>query len=80
MMWNDGRNTKCEYYETHKKTVCYAQTLCNLAAIVEQRSDCIKLLKEKVERLKKVECIKECVVFEDDASNKSGTTNLVQRL
>ena len=54
MIWNDGRNMKCGHCVTKKNAVHYVQTQCNLAALVEQQLDHVKMLTDKVEILEEV--------------------------
>ena len=44
----------------------------NLAALVEQQSDHINLLKDKVERLEDLKCTQQCNGVKDDEGNNSG--------
>ena len=74
-MWNDGRNMKYGHYVTHKNTVSCVKTPYNLVALVEQQSDHIKMLTDKVERLDEFKHTQQCNGIQDDEGNNSGTAN-----
>ena len=65
---------KYGHYVIHKNTACYVPKPYNLAALVEQQSDHIKMLTYKVERLEEFKHTQQHNGIEDEGNN-SGTAS-----
>ena len=71
MMSNNRRNMKHAYYVIYEKTVHLVEILCNLVAILENQSDHIDMLIDKMERMKEAQSMQQESGSENNAGNKT---------